>query len=73
MRERAPLDDDLASQCRQREILLRIHADTAIKVANVGSATGWMLEKDKERGTPQLFMMQFESIAQSVDRLRALM
>lgn len=73
VRERAPLDDDLASQCRQREVLLRIHADTAIKIANVGSATGWMLEKDKERGTPQLFMMQFESIAQSVDRLRTLM
>jgi hypothetical protein len=71
--KRAPLDDGLASQCRQREVLMRIHADTAIKIANVGSATGWMLEKDKKRGTQQLFMMQFESIAQSADRLRALM
>jgi len=73
VRDRSPMDPGAASQCLQREYLLRIHMDTAVKIANVGSATGWMLDKDKARGTPQLFMMQFESIRQSVGRLRKMM
>lgn len=68
--DRPALDSTVSSECWQREILLRIHVDTAVKIANVGSGTGWMLEADKARGSPQLFMMQFESIRQSVNRLR---
>ncbi len=64
------LDGYVSKECFQREYLLRIHVDTAVKIANVGSGTGWMLEADKARGSPQLFMMQFESIRQSVNRLR---
>lgn len=71
--ERAPMDRLQAAECSQRELLLRIHVDTAVKIAHYGSATGWVLEKDRERGTPQLFVMQFESIAQSVARLRKML
>jgi hypothetical protein len=70
VKDRPALDGNIASECWRRECLLRIHVDTAVKIANVGSATGWMLEADKARGSPQLFMMQFESISQSVSRLR---
>jgi hypothetical protein len=70
VQERPPLDQTAAFECWQRELLLRIHVDTANKIANVGSATGWMLEAEKARGSPQLFMMTFESIDQSVNRLR---
>jgi hypothetical protein len=70
--DRPPLGNDVARECSQREVLLRIHVDTAVKVANLGAATGWMTEIDAARGTPQLFMMMFESIAQSVARLRRL-
>jgi hypothetical protein len=72
-RELPALGAEAAGQCWQREVLLRIHMDTAIKLANVGAGTGWMLDADAARGTPQLFMMQFESIRQSVNRLRKLM
>ena len=68
--DRPALDGNVSSECWQRAYLLRIHVDTANKIANVGSGTGWMLEADKARGSPQLFMMQFESIRQSVNRLR---
>lgn len=71
--DRPPLDTNVSSECWQREYLLRIHVDTAVKIANHGSATGWVLEADKARGTQQVFMMHFESIRQSVDRLRRMM
>lgn len=71
--DRPPLDENVSTECWRREYLLRIHVDTAVKIANLGSATGWMLEADKARGAPQLFMMEFESIRQSVDRLRRMM
>lgn len=67
---RAPMAHRDALQCWQREALLRIHLDTAVKIANVGAGTGWMLDAEQARGSPQLFMMQFESIGQSVRRLR---
>lgn len=69
--QRPPMDANAASACMHREYLLRIHADTAIKIANVGNATGWMLELDEQR-TPQLFVMSFESINQSVQRLKGM-
>lgn len=71
--DRPALEADVSGECWQREYLLRIHVDTAVKIANLGSATGWILEADKVRGTPQLFLMQFESIRESVSRLRRLM
>ena len=46
--------------------------DTAIKIANVGCATGWILDADRKRGTPQMFVMQYETIGQAVARLRRL-
>lgn len=69
---RPKMDRAAAHECLQRECLLRIHVDTANKIANVGAATGWMLEADKKRGTQQLYMMTFESIKGSVDRLQRL-
>lgn len=56
----------------QRYYLLAITMDTAVKIANMGCATGWLLEVDRKRGTPQLFVMTFESIAAAVGRLRRL-
>jgi hypothetical protein len=56
----------------QRYYLLCIMMDTAVKIANHGCATGWVLEVDQKRGTPQLFMMNFESIDAAVNRLRHL-
>ena len=73
LKNRPPLDRAAASQCSQREVLLRIHMDTAVKIANVGAATGWMMEKDRVRGSRQIFMMRFESIRQSVSRLQQMM
>ena len=72
LKERPEMDANTFRDCLQREFLLRIHIDTASKIANVGCATGWMLEMDKKRGTPQLFHMGFESIDQSVNRLQQL-
>ena len=72
LKARPKMDAVTFRDCLQREFLLRIHIDTANKIANVGCATGWMLEKDKERGTPQLFYMGFESISQSINRLQRL-
>ncbi len=71
--DRPALNPDAAGECLQREYLLRIHVDTAVKLATHGSATGWILETDKKRGAPQLFMMQFESIRESVKRLRRML
>ena len=72
IKERPEMDANTFHDCLQREFLLRIHIDTANKIANVGCATGWMLETDKKRGTPQLFYMGFESIDHSVNRLQQL-
>ena len=67
---RSELESEVASQCWLREMLLCIHVDTAVKIANVGAGTGWLLETDMARDSPQLFMMGFESIRASVERLR---
>lgn len=56
----------------QRYCLLCILMDTAVKIATMGASTAWMLVKDKERGTPQLFMMQFSPLAAELQRLRQL-
>ena len=71
--ERPRLESTAAIQCWQREYLLRIHVDTANKIANVGSAAGSMIDAEKARGSPQIFMINFESIRQSVERLRKLL
>jgi hypothetical protein len=68
--DRPAMDVNVSSECWKRESLLRIHVDTAVKIANHGSATAWILETDKKRGSNQLFIMDFESIRQSVERLR---
>ncbi|MDQ3258828.1 MAG: hypothetical protein M3R15_34005, partial [Acidobacteriota bacterium] len=56
----------------QRYCLLCILMDTAVKMAYMGCATSWMLEVDRTRHTPQLFMMEFESVGMAVNRLRRL-
>lgn len=56
----------------QRYYLLCIHMDTAVKIATMGCSTGWMLEADRRRASPQLFVMNFEPIDAAVDRLRRL-
>jgi hypothetical protein len=57
------------SQSLQRYFLFCIAMDTAVKIAYIGCSTGWIKEKDAKRGTPQLFLMNFESIDQSMTRL----
>jgi hypothetical protein len=54
----------------QRYFLLCISMDTAVKMANVGCATGWMLDADGRRGSPQILLMNFESINEAVALLR---
>jgi hypothetical protein len=57
----------------QRYFLLCACMDTAVKLATVGCATGWMLEADRRRGTNQVFIMQFEGIAHAVARVRRML
>ena len=54
----------------QRYYLLCIHMDTAVKIAYMGCSAGWMLELDRQRGAPQLFVMTFEPIDEAVKHLR---
>jgi hypothetical protein len=68
--DRPAMGENVARECWKRESLLRIDVDTAVKIATHGSATGWLLETDEKRGKVQLFLMHFESIRESVDRLR---
>jgi hypothetical protein len=58
------------SESLQRYFLLCICMDTAVKIAHVGCATGWIRNADRKRGAPQLLIMKFESIGEAVDRLR---
>jgi len=44
--------------------------DTAVKIAYTGCSTAWMLDVDRARGTPQRFLMTFESIGSAVARLQ---
>ena len=60
------------AQCLQRYFLLCILMDTAVKMANVGCATGWMLEADRRRGSPQVLLMNYEPIEAARQRLRAI-
>lgn len=57
------------AQSVQRYTLLCIAMDTAVKIAYIGCATGWLSEKDR-RGA-QLLDLNFESIGQSLARLRS--
>lgn len=61
------------SQSAQRHLLLAIHMDTVVKLAYVGASMAWMIKKERERGSPQLMLMQFEAIDQSVARLKKMM
>jgi hypothetical protein len=63
-------DERLRAEAMQRWYLCRLLMDTAVKLASMGASTAWMLQKDKERGTPQIFMMQFEPLAGELERLR---
>lgn len=54
----------------QRYCMSCILMDTAVKIATMGASTAWMLINDKERGTPQVFMMQFYSLVAELRRLR---
>lgn len=57
-------------QSAQRHLLLAIHMDTAVKLAYVGASTPWMIRKEQEGGAPQLMLMMYEGIDQSVRRLK---
>ena len=71
--EKGLSNDDLRkwwiSESLKRYMLLGIIMDTAVKMAYVGCSTGWILDADKKRGTPQLLMMNFEPINLAVKRL----
>lgn len=56
----------------QRYFLLCICMDTAVKIAHVGCATGWIRDADRKRGTKQLLLMNFEGIDEAVSRLKRL-
>jgi hypothetical protein len=60
------------SQSLARYFLLCICMDTAVKIANYGAMAGWLTLKEKERGAPQLFLMQFEPINAAMERLAAM-
>lgn len=70
--DREVLQEWWEKESLQRYYLLCILIDTPNKIANMGCATGWMLEIDRRRGTPQLFMMTFYPVNAAVDRLREL-
>jgi hypothetical protein len=70
---RAPADEAWwAAEALQRYWLLCILMDTAVKISYMGCSTAWMLEADRARGSPQLFLMGFESVVSAVERLRNL-
>jgi hypothetical protein len=48
---------------------LGVLMDTAVKLAQMGCAAGWMLQLDEERGHEQPFLMHFESLESAVERL----
>jgi hypothetical protein len=52
-----------------RFAFLGVLMDTAVKLAYMGCAAGWMLQIDEERGWSQPFVMRFESLASAVERL----
>jgi hypothetical protein len=53
----------------QKYSLLCVLMDTPVKLANVGAITGWLKEVDKKRGTPQLFIMNFETMEEATQRM----
>ncbi len=53
-----------------RDYLLRSLMDTAVKIAYVGASTAWILETDRRRGTSQVFLMLFESVAAALERIQ---
>jgi hypothetical protein len=50
--------------------LLRILMDTPVKFSYTACLTGWFLEMDKKRGTPQMFVMSFERLETALGRLK---
>lgn len=60
------------SQSLKRYFLLCISMDTAVKIATYGAMAGWVTLKEKERGTPQMFLMNFEPINAAMQRLAGL-
>jgi len=61
------------AQSARRHLLLAIHMDTVVKLAYVGASMPWMKEIEKKRGTPQLMLIEYESIDQSVNRLKKML
>jgi len=53
-----------------RYYLLCIMMDTAVKIAYIGASTAWILRMDQKRGTPQVLMVTFESVAAAMERLK---
>ncbi len=53
----------------QNYALLQIIMDAPIKLSLVGCATGWFKEIDKKRGSPQGFLIFFETLEQALQRL----
>jgi len=49
---------------------INILMDTPVKIANMTCFTGWFLEMDRSRGTPQLFEMTFEALGRVQGRLK---
>lgn len=70
---REPADEAWwATEALKRYWLLCILMDTAVKISYMGCSTAWMLDADRARGSPQLFLMTFESVGAAVARLQDL-
>jgi hypothetical protein len=71
--EEDPNKEDLRkwwiAESLKRYLLLCIIMDTAVKMAYVGCSTGWILDADEKRGTPQVLTMIFEPIDVAVKRM----
>lgn len=67
LRECPQADDaSVHDESVRRWTLLRRLMDTAVKLATMGATTAWMLRKDEERGSPQLFMMEYWPLAREL-------
>jgi hypothetical protein len=58
------------SESLLRYFLLCTHMDTAVKLANLGSAMSWLKKVDEKRESSQIRIIRFESIDRAVERLK---
>ena len=65
--------DTMLYEVAARYYLLASMMDTAVKLAYFGAGTAWVIEADRRRGTQQMFLMSFESVAAAMRRVRRML